>query len=327
GHKLMNSNVLGFAGTVVFLWSISTLRSGALYGSGESVQAEGRGRALIGRYAVALVTLAVSAYVLYYARSRTASIAALGGFAILFFPWQTPRLVGRDGLYGLAAAQRRRRLALIAAGCVALLAVATSVGAIEAWFLRGGSASDVATGTGRTGLWQDLLLLQVPTAPLLGAGYLNLSSAGGFEHAGHAWNNAHNTYLFALVSTGIPGLLCVLAIIGWPLWSSLQRVLRAPLCATPEELHRGFLDQEAWTLVFAFESIIAVASITGFGVAGYPNVAMLFHYGLYAWATSPIHGARRLSLPVSAPPATIAFAPDSARLFACQNAHVPHSVR
>jgi len=315
------SKVLGCAGTVVLLWSVATLRGFALYGRVPEASSPRRFRDLL----VPILAALVAGYVLFHARSRTASIAALGGCALLFVPWPVPRaeLSGngfghgplRTSSQGFIA--RRRRLALIAAATAGVMVIVMSFGAIETWFLRGGTAADVATGTGRTGLWEDLLLLQVPKAPLLGAGYLNLSAAGGFEHAGHAWNNAHNTYLFALVSTGIPGLLCVLLIVLLPLWASLQRANRPIARSAPENVRVAARDQEAWALVFALQSIVAVASVTGYGVAGYPNVAMLFHYGLYAWVTQGASASQR-TFPSLAHPAL---------LLACPSTDVPQSVR
>ncbi len=285
GHKFMNSNVLGFAGTVVFLWSVSALRTRVVLGLAGSETRRQRTKEI----AVAWLSLGVAGYVLYHSRSRTASITAVGGLALLWMPWPTPRLVGESTASMTTTARLRslRKIGMVAAGCMVLVAAATSLGTIEEWFMRGGTSADIASGTGRTGLWSDLLLIQVPKAPLVGAGYLNLSDAGGFQHAGHAWNNAHNTYLFALVSTGIPGLLCVLCIIGLPLYVSFRRALQPGSGTDHATWMERAREQEAWTLVFALQSIVAISSITGFGVAGYPNVAMLFHYGLFAWVLSP----------------------------------------
>ena len=285
GHKFMNSNVLGFASTVVFLWSVSALRTRALE-QREPPTAERKeadSDQSLHRVLIALLSLSIAGYVLYFSRSRTASITALGGTAILFAPWPLPSCQSVSEQAEALRIRAQRRIAAGLAACSVLTAAILKFSAIQSWFLRDGTAADIATGTGRTGLWQDLLLEQVPKAPLVGAGYLNLTASGGFEHAGHAWNNAHNTYLFALVSTGIPGLLAVILIIGLPLYASFQRAIH-PIGSSPAmSLREAVRNQEAWALVFALQSIVAVASITGFGVAGYPNVAMLFHYGLYAW--------------------------------------------
>ena len=262
GHKFMNSNVLGFAATVAVLWSSFVARTRLLVGRRDSAPTRAE-------CVLACAVLALGAYVLYHARSRTASLTTLGALAIVWFPWER---TSED--------LRTRARVLFGAACLCCVALALAcAGQIHEWFLRGASTSDVVTGTGRTGLWADLFFFQVPEAPLLGAGYLNLSSAGGFEHAGHFWNNAHNTYLFALVSTGVPGLLCVALIVGWPLAATARHL------AIASDFERGTL-----ALVLALQAVIAVASIPGFGVIGYPNALMLFHYGLYAWSTRPSTG-------------------------------------
>ncbi len=267
GHKFMNSNVLGFAATVVALWGLFVLKG------------TGRARTTY-ETALALLALAAGAFVMFHARSRTATLTAALGAAVMWFPWP----------HALQSAQEsgRRRLGFAAFAAVLGVCLIAMAPEIQSWFLRGASASDVASGTGRTGLWADLLQLQVPKAPWLGAGYLNLSSAGGFEHAGHQWNNAHSTYLFALVSTGFPGLLCVLLIVGLPIVCSARRVLGGPL-----------EDRPTWTFVFAIQCTLGALSITSFGVIGYPNVAMLFHYALYAWTTQPL--PHRAPSPESSP--------------------------
>ena len=294
GHKFMNSNVLGFSSTVVFLWSLSALRSRIFRGPEESSGARGRKELLI-----AALSLGISGYVLYASRSRTASITTLGGVAILFAPWPLPSWQGTLEKASALRIRSQRRIAAGIAACGVAMLASLNFSFIQAWFMRGGTAADIATGTGRTGLWKDLLLEQVPKAPLLGAGYLNLSESGGFQHAGHAWNNAHSTYLFALVSTGIPGLLAVLLIVGLPLWASFQRAFRPTGSRPSVDLEDAVRDQEAWTLVFALQSIVAIASITGFGVAGYPNVAMLFHYGLYAWVLTRTASSQSLTVPIA----------------------------
>lgn len=271
GHKFMNSNVLGFAATVAVLWSSFVARSRLL--AGRTFAAPSRGECLL-----ALAVFALGVYVLYHARSRTASLTVLGALAIVWFPWERRSEVDR--------ARARALFSVVSVGAIAFFAA--NAGGLHDWFLRGASVSDVATGTGRTGLWADLFHLQVPKAPLLGAGYLNLSSGGVFEHAGHHWNNAHNTYLFALVSTGVPGLLCVTAIVLWPLVASAQHLARA------EDSERGAL-----ALGVALHAVVAVASIPGFGVIGYPNALMLFHYGLYAWSTRPCAVSARSAAPLS----------------------------
>ena len=158
------------------------------------------------------------------------------------------------------------------------------------WVLRDGSSADLMSGTGRTGLWQALLTEQVPEAPVMGAGYLMLTENGPFPHAGTWWTNTHNTYLFALISTGLPGFMATLAIALLPIRASFHRYLRA----ANEE-------RSSWTLILACQMVVFVTGVTGFGICGFPNAVMLFHYALYTWALSPSGVAFRSRSPEAAP--------------------------
>lgn len=268
GHQLMNANVLGFAAAAVLLWATHALRRRVVTREGDA------SRIVDG--VVDVIAFALAAWVLFHARSRSATLAFAVGQAILWFPWP-------DSARDAAILRRERRaFAVLTVACVAVALLALP--ALQAWFLRGTGAVDVWSGTGRTGLWSELVLRQVPEAPFLGAGYLNLSSDGGFQHAGHHWNNAHSTYLFALVSTGVPGLFAVLAIVLLPLYASFRALLESP---APE--------RDGWRVVFALQSMIAVCGLTGFGVAGFPSALMLVHYGLYAYVTSSRTGLRVLT--------------------------------
>ncbi len=256
GHKFLNANSLGFAAAILGLWSVSELRQ-------LSVRTQAHSH--LSAKALPLGALLVATAVVYASRSRTALAALLVGLAIVLWP-------ARGLSYGKVAL-----LTLI------LACIASAQSALTQWLLRGEQAADLATGTGRTALWSALLREQVPEAPLGGAGYLMLSSSGGFEHAGRVWNNAHNTYVGALVAGGIPALLCVLAIVIAPLLAAGKRAREARRSGDPEL-------QAGWTLIHAFTVAVAVASITGFGVAGHPNPLMHFHYGLYGFvlASGPI---------------------------------------
>ncbi|MEL6429610.1 MAG: O-antigen ligase family protein [Planctomycetota bacterium] len=289
GHKFMNSNVLGFCAAAAGLWATYVLRAPLVLARAEDRPA--RGERLL-----AVLVLALSLYVLYHARSRTAALTAALGQAMLWFPW--PHALAAPGADG----RRARSAALGALGLVACV-LALGWGSAVEWFLRGADAADVASGTGRTGLWRDLLAVRVPEAPMLGSGYLNLGPEGTFEHAGHRWNNAHNTYLFALVSTGLPGLASVVLIVALPLWGAWRSMGRGEA-----------RERHAFTLVFALQCVVAAASVTGFGVSGYPNVAMLFHYGLYALSTASL-GAAEPSARSSRPAALFPSepAPDALR--------------
>jgi len=271
GHKFVEANVLGFAASVVMLWATNELRE-----KRESA------RAWLYERAVPLVGLAIAAFILVYARSRTAMVTVVAGQFLLWFPFYRGD---------------SRRRALFALSVLAALATVTANSAtITEWFLRGDSVVDLMSGTGRTGLWRALISEQVPKAPILGTGYLTLSETGYFEHAGTWWTNAHNTYMFALVSTGIPGLIGVLAIVFLPLRATFRRVF----ASQPE-------DRASWVLLFALQAVVAITCITGFGVSGFPNPVMLFSYAIYLYSvatprSAPAPARAMLPGPGSAPP-------------------------
>lgn len=247
GHKLLNANSLGFACTIVSLWATSELRTA--WDPKRRTQESWKTRIL------PMVPLLVCVGVLLMARSRTAMLTLSLGQAILWWP---------RGAISL----RHIRFA------VSILLVGTLLvwqrESVQTWMLRGESVEALASATGRTDLWSDLLADQVPRLPVAGAGYLMLSEAGGFWHAGRVWTNAHNTYLFALVSAGVVGLALVLTIVALAWWTSfrLAREWRAA-------------DAGARTLLFALQSVLLATSITGFGVFGFPNPAMFLFYSMY----------------------------------------------
>ena len=284
GHKFLNANSLGFASTVLCLWAVSDLYRPERPGSAGGFRWQDR--------AVPAVLLIAGGAVLFASRSRTAFAALIVGLSILFWPRR-----------GFSYPQ-------VAGLVCALGALAVSHLAITEWLLRGESSASLSTGTGRTALWGALLREQVPEAPLGGAGYLMLSKDGGFQHAGRVWNNAHNTYIGALVAGGIPSLLCVLAIVFAPLRAARRLAMGAWAKGDTEE-------RAGWTLIYALTAAVAVASLTGFGVAGYPNPLMHFHYGLYAYilAAEPIGRSLALAPRTESNPVALPIVP-SARLAA-----------
>ncbi|MCP3920743.1 MAG: hypothetical protein GY711_34890 [bacterium] len=271
GHKLLNANSLGFAAAIICLWATSEL-----FGSHSDGRPSGTrdGRVRITAWLLPAIALLVSAYVLLLARSRTAMVAVTIGQIVLWLP-----------LHALEG--RRRAIFLLGAVGAAALLVAGAPH-VESWFLRGESAEALRTGTGRTELWLALLRDQVPRSPLIGAGYLSLSPTGTFAHAGREWNNAHNTYMFALVSNGVPGLVLVVAAVALPWFALLRHVLRASVT-----------ERDAWRLLLAFATVVGLVGVTEFGVCGYPNPVMFFHLTLYVFALAPLRATR--SLEVRAP--------------------------
>lgn len=248
GHKFINANSLGFACVVVGLWATAELR----------VRREGE-RGIFFERVVPLIALCLAAYVLYQTRSRTALITMTLGQMILWFPagsrrfWSFPSFIFISFAVILFAAQQSDTVA--------------------EWMLRGASVADLQTATGRVGLWDALLGEQLPQAPILGAGYLMLGSDGSFFYNGTYWSNAHNTYVFALIASGIPGFLAIVTIALAPAWLLLRKTLRA------HARERSF-----WALLFALQLVVVISGLTGFGISGFPNPAMYFHYSLFGFA-------------------------------------------
>ena len=266
GYRLINANTLGFACVAVILWSTMELRE----------RREGA-RSFFFERVMPFAAFLVAVSVLIQSRSRTAMGTVILGQTILWFPfhWRQPRRWAAFGVFLLVGA------AFVVAG----------FDTIAEWFLRGEEASSLTTATGRTGLWKALLTEQLPRAPLLGAGYLMLGADGRFPHNGVLWSNAHNTYVFALISTGLPGFLAILAIAFTPWCVSFRRIFTTPR-----------VDQPFWVLLFAMQTVVVVASVTGFGICGYPNPLMFFHYCLYGYTTTRLRAPRSGDAPVLASP-------------------------
>ena len=250
GHQLMNANVLGFAAVVLCLWATYELKEGR-----ERVR-----HVFFERYFPA-ICLVGGFIVIIYARSRTSSITFLMGQVLLWIVFTR---------------NKRQYLSLLVPGVILamLFAVASFDGFVE-WFMRGDDVETLKSGTGRTDLWSMLLFEQAPKFPMLGSGYLMLSEHGRFEHHGAHWNNAHNTFVFALVSTGIPGMIAVFSIVAWPAVRAFRMISRVPEAM-----------RTSWVFLFILTLVIALTSVTGFGVSGHPNVAMFFHYALFSYVVS-----------------------------------------
>ena len=270
GHKLLNANTLGFASVAVGLWSTVELK-----------EPRERQRALFFEKLVPILALGLALYVLLGARSRSAMVTMLIGQGIVWFPWSRSSL--------------QRRVAFASVASAAFFLTFFNLDVIHEWFLRGDSAANLKSGTGRLSLWGALLHEQLPRTPFLGTGYLMLSDQGRFFHEGYHWSNAHNTYLFALISTGLPGLVALLCVALTP-WRSLFRRL-----FTTPPVERPF-----WCLLFALQSVILVAGVTGFGISGYPNPSMFFHYALYSYAVTGARSAARSAQPDHVSPPALA---------------------
>ena len=123
GHKMLNANSLGFACTVVILWATHELKSGGLRKTSSP---------WLERW-LPLIALGLCAVVFLMARSRSAALILAAGQAILWWP-QVP----------LGVNQRLRWAGVLLLGCTL---AAWQWSNIEPWFLRGESASSLATAT------------------------------------------------------------------------------------------------------------------------------------------------------------------------------------
>ena len=250
GHQLMNANVLAFAAVVTCLWGMFELKEGRERIRGPFFERFVPAFALCGAFIVVI-----------FARSRTSSITLFLG---MFLMWV------------VFTREKRKYLSLVLVGIIlATFFAVANFDTFATWFMRGDDAETLKSGTGRTDLWHMLITEQAPKYPMLGSGYLMLSEHGRFEHHGAYWNNAHNTFIFALVATGIPGMLAVFSIVLWPMYRAFRMIGRVS-----EE------DRGSWVFLFILQIVVAVTSITGFGVSGHPNVAMLFHYALFSYVVT-----------------------------------------
>jgi hypothetical protein len=259
GHKMLNANVLAFAAVILTLWGTHEMRE-----VGRSERFFSRERLL----PLAVLVLAVG--VVFMTRSRTALVTLVAGQCVLWLP--------------VSRGNSRRRLVAMAMIAGGLMLATLQLDQIIAWVLRDGSSADLMNGTGRTGLWAALLTQQVPQSPILGAGYLMLSDMGTFPHEGANWTNSHNTYLFALVATGLPGCIAICTIAVLPIRAAFLRYMRSDA----EE-------RSSWTLILACQTVVFISGVTGFGISGYPNAVMLFHYAMYTWTLSMNSAPRRVS--------------------------------
>ncbi len=162
-----------------------------------------------------LLALALGGACLLLSDSRGSTIGLAAGLAVA--------LLGRR--HGLA-------LALAALAACALLLVMSSTDlreALMAQVSRSGRLEEVATLTGRTQIWRAVLGL-IEQAPWLGHGFASTREVlpAGFQGAfGWTTTSAHNLWLQAWLTTGLVGLLLLLATqAAW-----LREALRRPLPA------------------------------------------------------------------------------------------------
>ncbi|MFT5050713.1 MAG: O-antigen ligase [Chlamydiales bacterium] len=267
GHRFIEANVLGFSGCVLSLWSTYALR-----------EARTPGRSYLRERGPTWILFALGLLVVFFARSRTAMITWILGQLALWLSFSQGDL--------------RKKVTAMAIAFPIGIALVMGMDLVVDWVLRGGSVAELASATGRTDLWLALLRGQVLENPIFGAGYLALGPEGTFYLDGRDWNNAHNTFIFALVSNGLPGLILLLAI-SW-----------VPLAACARQMTSRSSPDRAWVLFFILQLTVLVTGLTGFGICGHPNVVMLFSFALYpycAQAGVSVAGIRR-DLRLRSPP-------------------------
>ena len=172
-------------------------------------------------------------FVLWYeARCSARAAVMLGGFAfatLLKSDARTTEIATIAGI-GLVLASRRAGMVvaggLLATAAVVLLQVFPKLpGVLGAQFSRSGDPTEVFTLTGRLEIW-DFAWQQIRLSPILGYGYNSskvvLGSHIGFEN-GLMVDSAHNMYLQNLLSVGLLGLLPLVGLLGYLLFTSFRR--------------------------------------------------------------------------------------------------------
>ena len=154
---------------------------------------------------VAAVLISISAATMYFANARTAILATVIGLAIIGF--------GRASSSG--------RLAMLAAGFVALLAVlaiaVADPSADELIVREPGAEAELASFNGRIQLWE-LATEAIQERPVVGRGLFSSRDLyGSFRFEGRLdWgaNESHNLAIQTLVESGVIGLVLLVSAVG-----------------------------------------------------------------------------------------------------------------
>jgi len=210
---------------------------------------------------VPLFTLGVALYILLITRSRTALVAfTTASGSLIWFSAQKNRIV-------------RARLILLC--LVGVCVILFNYQRIFEWTLRGDDVATLVSGTGRSDLWIGLLTEAFPKRPLLGHGYMMLGEFGPYMDNGYPWTNAHNAFIFALVSTGIVGFILTVWMTLIGLRSALgKRFLHDPnraLWIAHQGLSASFL-------------LILMDAMANYGMVGHPTAAMFVYLILFVYA-------------------------------------------
>jgi O-antigen ligase len=218
-------------------------------------------------------------------RNRTSRLVGIVGtmlFAGATLATKTRGAIAATLLGGLALVwmhpnKRIRRLTIMAA-LLALVALLLGLfdSAVRAFLLRDQSSDQLLTLTGRTGLAEGAW----PTIAdhwLFGSGYLAARSL--FLDIAFGAGESHNLWLEVVVSTGIIGLVVVLALL-----ARLLRAQRHALRRLPERL-RGFARESVALLVFLLVSGIVTDGFAG--ATGTDTVALMWSALLVTMAARP----------------------------------------
>lgn len=249
GGLSMDPNSIGLLGAILGIVGITALRA----------RREGLAGSL-GIWPTLLLVLAL--YLIVATRSRSAVVAFMSASCAL----------------GIASARRssRSRLQLFIIVTLVAILIPFFVDGIMTWILRGEDLVALQTGTGRKGLWVGLLSDSFPTRPILGHGYMMLSETGRFLQGGSWWNNAHNAYLFALISTGLVGLALILAMVSLGVFRWFRPVGRDLDPPQSPVVRQGLA---------ACYLALLVDAMASYGMVGHPSPAMFLFHILYVRAS------------------------------------------
>jgi hypothetical protein len=207
----------------------------------------------------ALFAVGIGLYLIVASRSRSALFGFLMALSALGF------IAIKESL--------RSRLRVFAVLLVAAVVASFTLGDLVGWLARGEELSSLRTATGRSELWIGLLSSSFSVHPILGHGYMMLSETGHFVQRGIWWNNAHNAYIFALVSTGVVGFSLILGMV----WLGVRGWWRLAYSNGDGVviIRRGMA---------ACYLVLLVDASANYGMVGHPSPSMFLFHIFYARA-------------------------------------------
>jgi exopolysaccharide production protein ExoQ len=258
-------------------WALTPMENGRwmrLSGAFASPNNLGRAAALL----VLLVVLLAPRLRAGVACLLLATALPLGAACLLLSESRTSMLALALAL-GVAWLTHRRGWALgVAAAVLTLMLVLLLTPGSHGWLVqavsRSGSVEELSSFTGRTDIWQAVLAL-IAERPLIGHGYASSREVlpAGFQGAwGWTTSSAHNLWLQAWLTTGLVGLVIVLAAQAAWLWQALWR---------PHALRDA---------VVVFVCVVGLAEASALG----PSVNLMTFVWCWAMALAPgLQGAPR----------------------------------